>query len=404
MSKFIDTEQINNGGYGCIYYPSIPCIDDKGKNQTDAKYITKIYKRDTTDNREYIMGKRILEKLKDYNHYFGPIVKECKVDMNTVEQPCELNEENDKIHLMDMNKNKGEVESYKVKYLGKQDWGDTFENGCQTLSKRSFEIKTVDSLTYILYSLQKLQNPCGIIHGDLKLNNVMYSENHQSPIIVDFGLSSFILDVVPKEMMGERSIQDILENMKTVSIQCFEWHVLKLLKQIQETNMDRKMLMDFLEKYMEINDIFTPVEKTEEQQQQQQQDNPQQLQQGGIEEEDELIVTGKSKYYIFNEKQNKELWTIYRDKINQWIEIDKTLDKVTLANQVNSSHLLWDAYSLFVSVIDYSISLYNEFPKQREFLKRLIQQCRNFIFDIAKEQTNINTCIDTLNKMRKQMK
>ena len=54
--------------------------------------------------------------------------------------------------------------------------------------------KIKHTYTYLLYSLHKL-NSHGVIHNDIKENNIMIDDNTQNPIIIDFNLSFLISDI-----------------------------------------------------------------------------------------------------------------------------------------------------------------------------------------------------------------
>lgn len=61
MSKLL-----SQGGFGCIYFPSIEC---NGKSSTSKKYVTKLQKQDFNADNEINIGK-IIKKIPNYDFFF----------------------------------------------------------------------------------------------------------------------------------------------------------------------------------------------------------------------------------------------------------------------------------------------------------------------------------------------
>jgi len=67
---------IDEGGYGCVYYPGISC---NGKKEM-PKFITKIQKVNDTFKNEYYISEKI-RSIKGYAKHFAPIIKVCPVKL-----------------------------------------------------------------------------------------------------------------------------------------------------------------------------------------------------------------------------------------------------------------------------------------------------------------------------------
>ena len=65
---------IAEGGYGCIFHPSIPC---KSTEEPDEEFVSKIVKYDFNAKNEIEIGKEI-EKIKSWSSYFNVITQDCE--------------------------------------------------------------------------------------------------------------------------------------------------------------------------------------------------------------------------------------------------------------------------------------------------------------------------------------
>lgn len=173
-------ELINKGSYGCIY-KGIKC----NKNEKIEKdKISKLQLLNKFSTKEIRVSEKIIKNIKNYEEYYAPIIESCETDLKEVSEEvkdCEVLKEGEKFILN------------KIKYAG-----DT------TLIKKLFEVKKRSNKQFIrqyfktykeLFESVKKLNEIGIIHMDLKGNNIMYTKN--KPIIIDFGLS-IDLDTIEK--------------------------------------------------------------------------------------------------------------------------------------------------------------------------------------------------------------
>ena len=70
------TKLIDEGAYGCVFYPSIPC---KGKSH--PKIISKVQTDDENSRRELFLG-GLIEKIPDHLSYFAPVRKNCHLNIS----------------------------------------------------------------------------------------------------------------------------------------------------------------------------------------------------------------------------------------------------------------------------------------------------------------------------------
>ncbi len=165
---------LNQGTYGCIYRPGITC-DTKPQS---PKYTTKIHAKGDTGSNESTIGKIIRTKIPNYHNYFSPVLETCtvnlaKVDKDDIDQ-CEF------IHNDIISNEPLQYESSKLKYIE----GTTLDS---YISKHSKPAIVEHMFKSLMNSVKKL-NSIGIVHFDLKENNVIVKKNG-APIIIDFGIS-----------------------------------------------------------------------------------------------------------------------------------------------------------------------------------------------------------------------
>lgn len=172
-------ELINQGTYGCIFHPGINC---KGQKE-NVKYITKIQKSTRAIENEIKISK-LIQKIPRYASFFAPIIKQCKVriakELRPTVQQCDLFK---KVSAKEMQTQ--EYVSNKVRYLGDMDLKDYI------LSKTTWQEVGRALLDCHLDCLQayKLLNSQQIVHYDVKGNNIMFDQNLNKPVLIDFGIS-----------------------------------------------------------------------------------------------------------------------------------------------------------------------------------------------------------------------
>jgi serine/threonine protein kinase len=181
------TQLIDEGGYGCVFYPGINC---NGKKE-NRKFITKIQKVNDTFKNEYNISQKV-RKIRGYAKHFGPIIKVCPVKLTKTTiheiQKC------DKV----ASESKSTIESplyvsSKIRYVGKLNIGQYIQS---CILRRHSIAEVLDTHVYLLKGLAKL-NANGIIHFDIKYDNIIYDETLRAPIIIDFGLSVYKPDLSP---------------------------------------------------------------------------------------------------------------------------------------------------------------------------------------------------------------
>ena len=87
-----ETKLINQGTFGCIYYPSLPFQITKRKKSTNENdittrksFVSKIQKHNFHSNFEDYIGKRIQE-IPSFELFFVPVIQTYKIDLATIKE------------------------------------------------------------------------------------------------------------------------------------------------------------------------------------------------------------------------------------------------------------------------------------------------------------------------------
>ena len=166
MSKLI-----NQGGFGCIYYPGIKC-----NGSTEKKtFISKLQINDYTSFNEVQIG-NIIKSIPNYKRFFSPIIDYCKINVSEMDdhllEKCNTLHNNTNLVLMKLN------------YIKNDNFYDFLKN------KNDFSLYStlIDKYLFLLHSVELLNNK-NIIHFDLKDENILLNSKNKNPIIIDFGIS-----------------------------------------------------------------------------------------------------------------------------------------------------------------------------------------------------------------------
>ena len=179
MSVHEHIKYLTKGAFGCIFISD----DEPTNNPKKKTFINKIQKRREISNNEVNIGKKVM-LIPHYEDYYAPVLKSEKVNIETIDE--EEVEKCDFLHK-DVAENKTMYESNKILYVGEYSLADYFMNLMTTNETQFIEIFIADHII-LLEAIQNLSSR-GIIHYDLRENNIMMSNLDSRPIIIDFGLS-----------------------------------------------------------------------------------------------------------------------------------------------------------------------------------------------------------------------
>lgn len=164
---------IGQGAYGCIYKPAIKC-----KEEAPTNYITKVQRLDIVAENEINIGKKIKE-IKNYQNYYAPIEKTCKLNIANISQS--------QINYCEIYNEKNNFISNQIKYVGEQTLHTSLFHHIKSNEKR-FDKVLKKTFLDLIKSIEILNNN-KFVHMDIKENNIMVKSHQPTPIIIDFGLT-----------------------------------------------------------------------------------------------------------------------------------------------------------------------------------------------------------------------
>ena len=227
---------IGQGSYSCVFRPAIKCDHTIDPNNPNDKYfVSKISKKDKYIDNEYHISS-LLQQIPHYYNYFSPILENCDADLYklgtataaSVEfQKCDLFHKDGGYGDEDGDEDGGEgadaddeqEESNhapngdyiynKIRYVGHSDLYGYLEDLSSEPEAKS-SAAWLDAFEYLAHSISLLREK-GVVHYDFKGNNVMVHDKHHSPIIIDFGLSIDINQIIGAGTGADAGVEDRLK-------------------------------------------------------------------------------------------------------------------------------------------------------------------------------------------------
>jgi serine/threonine protein kinase len=171
MSKLID-----QGGFGCVFYPGFNCKSDFKK--TDNKLVSKLQMNTFNARNEIYIGS-LIQKISNYQLYYLPVISSCNITMASISQDiidkCDIIEkDNDKYKILEL------------PYLENISFDNLFSDTKRSI--RHLFLTFIETYKYVAIAIGNLIDH-NIVHFDIKEQNILYSTKYENPILIDFGLS-----------------------------------------------------------------------------------------------------------------------------------------------------------------------------------------------------------------------
>ena len=175
-----NSKLVAQGTFGCVYYPPIKCK----KYDTDD-YISKIQADSTEAENELFLGKH-LSKLPNLRFHFALPIDKCKLNISeanlTNMESCRIFKTTSQEKFVNL------IMPY-VSGRAIDEFISQNDDPKHTL------LAIIHGFSHLLTSIRILQEQT-ICHFDLHSGNVLFDETINLPIIIDFGLSIYIPNII----------------------------------------------------------------------------------------------------------------------------------------------------------------------------------------------------------------
>ena len=171
---------LSEGGFGCVFNPSIKC----NGSEDSSKFVSKIQRNDNSAKNEIEIGSILTSSL-NIKVIFAPVVSYCNIDIGEIK-------DKDKNKCMLFKKKK--TRDYVMMKLDYVDGMEFLQYMVKNANSVQIINNIINSYNHLLRSISLLVNK-KIIHYDLKGSNILYSEKKKIPLVIDFGLSINMNDI-----------------------------------------------------------------------------------------------------------------------------------------------------------------------------------------------------------------
>jgi hypothetical protein len=193
-----ESKVINQGGFGCIFYPSLPCKKEKMDSEQAREYVSKLVERNFSSKNEIEVGE-IVKKIPFYSLYYVPILENCPANLSKVGS-----KEIKKCNIIDKEEDRVKYILLKMKYVK----NIKFTEYLLTNKSKKHVLNVIfDTYSYFLFSLEQLMN-CEIVHFDFKWDNAVIDLKTELPVILDFGISIPIRKLLERDRALNGSDKD----------------------------------------------------------------------------------------------------------------------------------------------------------------------------------------------------
>ena len=194
-----DSKVINQGGFGCIFYPSLPCKKEQTNVEQAKEYVSKLVERNFSSKNEIDVGE-IVKKIPFYSLYYVPVLENCAANLSKVGskeiKKCNIIDKEEEAHVKYI--------LLKMKYLKNIKFTEYL---LKNKSKKHILNIIFDTYSYFLFSLEQLMN-YEVVHFDFKWDNAVIDLKTELPVLLDFGISIPIRKLLQRDRVLSGSDED----------------------------------------------------------------------------------------------------------------------------------------------------------------------------------------------------
>tara|TARA_Y100000741_G_scaffold115823_1_gene86942 strand:- start:215 stop:1270 length:1056 start_codon:yes stop_codon:yes gene_type:complete len=168
---------LNQGGYGCVYLGAKP--SNKLSPNKNSDYVSKVQINRGNIKQEQEIGK-LVKNITNYGSFFAPIIETSPVQTQDIN--LSLTDKNGEYcKIVEKAKEKqAPLVMMKIPYIPEGDFKK------HILTNSTGEL--ISCYRHLLLGVEHLINK-NIVHYDLKVDNILFHNRLNNPIIIDFGLS-----------------------------------------------------------------------------------------------------------------------------------------------------------------------------------------------------------------------
>ena len=166
---------LDEGGYGCVFHPA---LNNKGEDMKTDKLVSKLQRFDQSAINELEISK-IVSNIEGFKNHYAPVIKYSNVNISKIKT------DNLKNFSLISNEKINKLINMKMEYVN----GIAFINYLiENKDNNKFINSIIQSYIHLLKGFNILLNN-NIVHFDVKGDNILFAEDKELPIIIDFGLS-----------------------------------------------------------------------------------------------------------------------------------------------------------------------------------------------------------------------
>lgn len=191
----------SNGAFGCIFKPNIFCngdVKEESKIKSQQKYLSKVQLADEMSVNEIEIGRVIREKIPIHQQLYATVEQYCDVQLSNIKDDQKY-----KCNVINNNK-QAKFINMKIPYINGKIIIDYIVDEKETNLFNLF----FNNFKYLLESIHLLSEN-GIVHMDLKSNNMIVDNIKEIPILIDFGLSMNVEKMIQNGKINETYLREI---------------------------------------------------------------------------------------------------------------------------------------------------------------------------------------------------